>query len=187
VRITSSFLTGLLLATWATCAHAVVHHVNPGDQIQQALNTASAGDTIVVSDGTYSGTGNRDLDFGGKDLVVKSLNGPQATYIDCGGVSWGPHYRGFIFDKGESPASRLDGFTFINASADDFGGGVKIVESSPTIVNCIFDSCYANLSGPGIACLGPSTPRIENCVFNGGQTDFEGGGLGVLASSPVVE
>ncbi len=33
--------------------------------IQAALNAASNGDTIIVRDGTYTGDGNRDIDFKG--------------------------------------------------------------------------------------------------------------------------
>ncbi|RME30401.1 MAG: hypothetical protein D6800_01880, partial [Candidatus Zixiibacteriota bacterium] len=56
--------------------------------------------------------------------------------------------------------------------------------------NCIFDSCWANAGGAGIACLRTSVeganPRIENCVFRNCQTDYRGGGLLILSSSPSI-
>ena len=45
---------------------------HPFDAIQEALDAASDGDTIIVRDGTYTGAGNRDIDFGGK--AVQFLN-----------------------------------------------------------------------------------------------------------------
>ena len=60
--------------------------------IQLAIVNASSGDTIVVADGTYTGSGNKDIDFYGKSLYLKSQNGYEHTTIDCEGDG-----RGFIF------------------------------------------------------------------------------------------
>ncbi|MDX2441421.1 MAG: hypothetical protein QNK40_12840, partial [Desulfobacterales bacterium] len=43
--------------------------------IQEAVDASSNEDTIIVSDGIYTGEGNRDIDFKGKALTVKSLKG----------------------------------------------------------------------------------------------------------------
>jgi hypothetical protein len=32
---------------------------------------------VIVADGTCTGTGNRDIDFGGKAITVRSQNGPR--------------------------------------------------------------------------------------------------------------
>ncbi len=37
--------------------------------IQAAINAAANGDTVLIADGTYSGPGDVDLDFGGKNLT----------------------------------------------------------------------------------------------------------------------
>lgn len=42
--------------------------------IQQAIDAANNGETIVVQPGTYAGTGNRDLDFGGKAITLRGIN-----------------------------------------------------------------------------------------------------------------
>ena len=62
--------------------------------IQAALDAAAAGDTIIVRDGIYTGTGNRDIDFGGKAVHLRSENGPQNCIINCQGTELEPH-RGF--------------------------------------------------------------------------------------------
>ena len=51
--------------------------------IQAAIDDANDGDMVVVADGIYTGEGNRDIDFKGKAITVKSENGPEDCIVDC--------------------------------------------------------------------------------------------------------
>jgi hypothetical protein len=78
------------------------------DNIQAAINDANDGDTVVVLPGTYTGDGNRDIDFRGKAITVRSTdpNDPTvaaATIIDCNGTKEDPHRDG----RGEHATVRL--------------------------------------------------------------------------------
>ena len=89
----------------ASVGHATTIHV-PGDQptIQAAIDAVAVGDTVLVAAGTYSGSGNRDLDFAGKDLVLRSEHGADVTVLDIGG-SLSDRHRGISFRSAETVAA----------------------------------------------------------------------------------
>ena len=72
----------------------IVDADGPADysNIQSAIDAAFHGDEIIVADGTYSGPGNREIDFHGKNITLRSENGPESTIIALQGG-----YRGFLF------------------------------------------------------------------------------------------
>jgi hypothetical protein len=146
--------------------------------IQEALDAAADWDTIIIRDGTYTGIGNRDLDFGGKAITLRSENGPDNCIIDCEGKG-----RGFYFHNGETPDSVVDGLMITNglvsiaacAPALSNGGGILCRRASPTITNCTIagNRAYVEIPdysmefghGGGFACMEGSSPIISNCVF----------------------
>jgi len=168
-------ITTLLIAVPTS---ALVIHV-PGDAatIQQGIDLAVDGDTVLVADGTWSGPGNVDLDFGGRAITVRSLGGPEACVIDC--FSLIADRRGFWFHNGEGSDSVLRGFT-IDMGRGASGGGIRCNGASPAIVDCVIRNCSADSYGGGIY-GGNSSPRvidctIENCTANtGGGAYFTGG------------
>jgi hypothetical protein len=137
--------------------------------IQEAVNAALNGDTIFIADGVYTGEGNRDVDFLGKAITVRSENGPQNCIIDCENSG-----RGFYFHSGEDPNSILAGFTIKNGYAHN-GAGIYCNGSSPLIRNCNFIEGSAQEWGGGIYCY-KSSPLISNCTFTGNSA-FEGGAI----------
>ncbi|GAI48911.1 unnamed protein product, partial [marine sediment metagenome] len=144
----------------------VVIHV-PGDflTIRAAIDEVWHGDTVIVADGTYTGVGNRDIDFQGGAITVRSENGPNNCIIDCNGAPNEPHC-GFYFHSGEGPSSVLSGFTIINGYGQltyigygyvTCGGGIYCHDSSPLIENCIIRDNDANFGG-GMCNLDGSSP-----------------------------
>ncbi len=146
-----------------------------GDEptIAAAVNRAAPGDTILLAPGVYSGAGNRDVTFGGKNLVVRSESGPEATIIDCGAGAGEAHY-GFYFQNGENASSALEGLTIRLASL----GGVRVFDSSPVIRGCVIDSCITNGSTQGGAIyLLRSSSLVEGCTLTNNRADPTGGGI----------
>jgi len=137
--------------------------------IQAAIDDANDGDTVLVADGTYHGDGNRDIDFKGKAITLRSKNGPGKCIIDCqhsGG--------GFYFHSGEDKNSVLEGFTIVDGSGGG-GGAMTVHHSSPLLFNCKFIN-NAGGGGGAIWVYGSSSIILINCTFSGNSIGCEGGG-----------
>lgn len=141
--------------------------------IQSAITAASTSDVLYAGDGTFTGTGNKNISFSGKAITLQSINGAASTTVDCQGSG-----RGFIFNNSEGTGSVLDGFTITNADSGMLisGGGIYMSGSSPTIQNCIIDGNDAGLSGGGIYSSG-GTPTITNCTVSDNFATGSGGGI----------
>ena len=155
--------------------------------IQDAINDANNGDTIIVADGIYTGNGNCDIDFRRKAITVCSENGPENCIIDCNGTE-GKLHTGFLFHSGEDVNAVLDGFTITNGYATGGGGIFCMHHSSPTITNCTISGNKSKGSGGGVCCMENSSPRITNCSIIGNSSEYDGGGIicRMSSSSPTI-
>jgi len=159
--------------------------------IQEAIDNSWEGGIVIVADGIYTGTGNRDIDFRGRAITVRSENGPQNCIIDCNGSETKSH-RGFYFRRGEDANSVLSGFTIANGHVAGswyvgIGGAILCTDgSSPAITDCIFRNNSAGWDGGAINNL-YSSPTITNCAFIGNSAvRNDGGGINNETSSPTI-
>jgi len=172
----------------------------PGDwpTIQAGIDAAMNGDTVLVAPGTYSGDGNRDIDFKGKAITLKSEAGPGSCIIQCGGHGQilGPpqlikpeYHRGFYFHSHEDADSVVQGLTVTQGYMGPYSGGAIYCEdSSPTIRDCIIIGNVAR-DGGGIAAYG-SDVRVENCVIRENTASWtgydRGGGMALYGNCRVL-
>ncbi|MCB9516238.1 MAG: T9SS type A sorting domain-containing protein [Candidatus Latescibacteria bacterium] len=108
-----------LLLLIPAAASAATHRV-PSDYatIQAGIDACSEGDTVLVAPGTYTGAGNRDLNFHGVNLVLTSEAGPEVTVVDCELQS-----RALTLSSGETEGTLVEGFTIANGRAT-WGGAI---------------------------------------------------------------
>ncbi|TET37617.1 MAG: PKD domain-containing protein [Planctomycetota bacterium] len=157
-------------ATWATAFKT----------IQEGLSAAQDNEMVLVADGTYAGTGNKDLDFAGKEVYLKSLNGAAACIIDCEFSG-----RGVYINSSETSNTVVDGFTIINGYSAT-GSGIHCEGASPTISNCVFENNNASDTGGGIYCYNNANPSITDCLFDNNSAVLGGGGICCDSTSGIV-
>ena len=176
-----------------TSANARIIHVDSAgsggfSNIQAAIDDAGDGDTVVMAPGNYTGSGNRDINFKAKAITVRSTdpNDPaivESTVIDCQGNG-----RAFIFVNGEQADSILEGITIIHGQSD-YGGGIFISNSSPTIAKCRISDCSGvnplYLLG-GAVYIFDGNPVIEGCTISGNAVFFDGAGICCEEGSPMI-
>jgi hypothetical protein len=140
-----AFATAIIIfALAATDAVATTRYVapwgsdlNPGTallpmaRVQTAINALGDGDTVLLADGVYSGTGNRDIDLHGKAIRVASSSGqPQSCIIDCTHDGVTLHY-GFIFSGFYSAPAGLSGLTVMGArTSGDTAGALMLPDGA---------------------------------------------------------
>lgn len=154
--------------------------------IQAAVDMATDGDEIIVADGVYTGDGNRDIDFSGKAITIRSANGPEYTIIDCDSEGWSmnPH-GGFYFKSGETSSSQLIGFTITRAGQGLIGNALVCAGSSPIVDSCRFLRNYGGPASGGAILITSGEPTFSNCWIaeNGAFADggvWQNGGTSVF-------
>ena len=129
--------------------------------IQAAVDAASAGETVWVTNGVYA-TGGKVMSGDltnrvalNKALTLQSVNGPAVTTIDGASVTNGPAavrcvwmtngavLNGFTVHRG---ATR---YTGNSSSPEGYGGGVWGSSTNATVINCILATNLAYYFGGG--------------------------------------
>ena len=169
--------------------------------IQDAVETAASGDSVMVTNGTYNtgGTVAGMLDTRValvKPIALRSVNGPAATHIIGAGINGPDAIRCAYICSGAS----VSGFTLTNGHthitgnyAEKCGGGAWL-ESSGVLSNCVVTICAAAVDGGGtyggliynsqyrwnIAASyggGAASAIVRDSTFNSCIASVSGGGL----------
>ncbi|MCK4413438.1 MAG: right-handed parallel beta-helix repeat-containing protein [Candidatus Eisenbacteria sp.] len=209
----------LLVSVAATPVSAAIYFVSPdGTGDFPTINAATThpavvnGDVIALTDGTFSGTGNYNIELLGKAITIHSESGdPETCIIDCGGVTG---QRGFILVSSENPDTVIENITITNGNVDTgsaWGGAIYCNPASPTIHNCIFTnntaqrggavafiSGFAEVSdcifegnfaddGGALYIADVSTPMLTGCTFSGNTAEGDGGAIHLYSATAFVE
>lgn len=141
--------------------------------IQQGIDSASTGDTVLVQPGTYFG----NLNYHGKDIIVASLyfttadtNHISATILSPSSL---PTPDGSIvtFETGETQAAQLIGFTLTGGTGNPrqiafdlvyYGGAIYCHNASPKLSALIITNNTSECGG-GIF-MYSSNALVEKCL-----------------------
>ena len=169
-------------ATWATAAN----------DIQSAINAATAGGIVRIAPGTYAVSTPLELS---KAVRLASDDGsgreaPETTILDGGGANR------ILTTSGNNVVFLISGLTFRNGYSDSNGGAILLnanfVPTSVAIANCIFKDNVALGMGGAVAAASTTAtviPRIVDCLFtnNVSHVSSNGGGALAVAASGTLE
>jgi hypothetical protein len=178
-------LTIILLALTASSLRGATHYVSQGSSnptppytnwstaatgIQQAVDIAEDGDTVLVTNGVFA-VGQREmLDGHGNSLgfsrvlvpiivCLRSVNGPEVTVIDgtlngrCVSLAVGASVTGFTLRGG----------------SEAFGGGVWSMSAGGLVTNCVIVGNQSRQGGGAAGC------QLYGCALMGNSADTGGG------------
>lgn len=174
IQILGTLILGLMLPAMATAT------------IQEQIDAAVEGEIVLVYPGTYV----ENINFNGKNITLRSTNGPEVTIIDGNGNG-----STVTFASGETSAV-LNGFTIINGSGTlndsghRVGGGIACrYNSTPTLMNLIIEGNNAvgdSAMGGGIICSIGSDALIQDVIIRNNEAAYAGG-FCAYEASPSLE
>ena len=114
---------------WSTAAN----------NIQDAVDAASDGDIVVVTNGHYVLTSEISV---ARAVAIQSVNGPAETIIDGQGSVR-------CFNLGNTECI-ISGMAITAGYDDSFGGGIYCTGLNPVLTNCLFSGNFSGSSGGGL-------------------------------------
>ncbi len=134
--------------------------------IQQAVDAAQAGDTVLVTNGSYASAAEISVT---KAITIESVNGRDVTF-----VSGQDAHR--CFNLGNS-ACTISGFAIVGGYVDnDRGGGVYCVTTNPVITHCTLS--FNKASGYDGEGGGIYKGTLNHCTLTYNQAGYGGGSDG---------
>jgi len=140
--------------------------------IQEGINIATDGDTVLVQPGTYV----ENINFNGKNIIIASLFliTQDSSYISQTVIAGNQIGSVVSFENEEDTTTVLCGFTITNGYSY-YSGGIYCSNSSPSLMNLAISSNTAS-EGAGIYCNN-SSPILMNVTILGNTAYSSGAGI----------
>jgi hypothetical protein len=162
----------------------------PGDfpTIQEALDASEDGDVVLVEPGLYTAP-YPAFDFGGREVTLRSVAGPEATVLE-------PSDQGIVFwlRSGETLDTKIEGFTVRGVSQlfdGPLGLAILIDGAACTVEDCVMTGNESGGLFVGGAAVGVDggALRMRGCTIAANRSYSDGwdfGGLFLGQGADVV-
>jgi len=147
-------------------------YVSPGQSIQTAIDNATAGQTVILNDGTYPVSSTVNLS---KGVVLRSLHGPVNSMIAMQ-VS-GPS----CLTVNDTNAV-VDGIGITGANVNMYQNAGGVALSQGMLLNC---KLYGNIAGYGGGAACGDNTTVYNCWIENNTAWRGGGGLYLFGASHI--
>jgi hypothetical protein len=154
------------------------HVPDEAPTIAAGIDSAAAGDTVIVACGTYYESG-IVLKPG---VVLTSETGDP----DCVTIVGSGRAGAVLTCEGAGEPVVLRGLTVTGGNADEYGGGLFAASSQLTVESCNFVANSAGSGGGGVALFACPGARFTDCRFSA-NTGSVSGGVCTVAGSAAFE
>lgn len=150
---------------------------HPFDSIQEAVNVAAEGASVIVRPGTYC----ESIESTGRTIQILGLDPNDPNAMEYPIIDAGNDNTVVRFTGGEDPNSMLTGFVLTGGRAP-LAGGILCSRSSPTITNCLIVGNRTTRSGGAAIGCSNSEAIFVNCTIADNDSGDDGAGLRLTES-----
>jgi hypothetical protein len=178
------FVSVMMFACLASTSLARTWYVTPdgtGDAltIQAGIDSAYAGDTVLVACGTYYDCTHATPDGGMACVIMKSgvTLCSETGEADCVLIDARGNGR-VIYCNSLAAGTSIEGLTIVGGTAAD-GGGIWCHDSTLELTNLVFSGNSADNNGGAIRIGWISDAVLANCTFSDNISGLRGGAVSI--------
>jgi uncharacterized repeat protein (TIGR01451 family) len=176
IIITLALIAVFVSVSTVSAANLTVGSGQTYSNISSAYDAAADnGDTIFITDGQYSGSGNTNITIN-KNLTIQGQS-QNGTIINGTGTNW-------IFHINPGCNVTIQNLTLTNGKRIDMGGAIQN-NGNLTLTNCTFANNTA-ANGGAICNQRSSNMTVSDCTFIGNSGTSVGGGAIITFGSSYV-
>ncbi len=146
-----------------------IHFPDDNPHLEEAIESAAPGDTIVIAPGSYSA---REISLASGSTVMSESGLPSSVTLSAGD-------NGTVFRAHSVTGVVVAGMTLANGYTTPYtydGGAMTCSASSIELHDVVIEDSYANERGGGMACV-DSELVLDAVVFRNNRSKTAGGGL----------